>query len=68
MSYDIEQIKNQIDALNISKENTMQTYHKICGAIEILNSMLDNLSRQKEEEENNDVKTDEQGTEQATQE
>ena len=42
MKYDSNQLEIDLKALNHNKNITMQQYHKICGAIEIVEAMLKN--------------------------
>lgn len=48
MKYDLNQIKLELAALNRNKDMAFQQYHKICGAVEILESMAKFLSEEEE--------------------
>jgi hypothetical protein len=53
MKYDSKQLELNLNALNNNKEITTQQYHKICGAIEMVEAMLKAAkeTEQKEAEE-----------------
>ena len=54
MKYDLNQIKIEITALNTSKEMILQQFHKVCGAIELLEAMEKNLSSCEEKNQQNE--------------
>lgn len=49
MKYDSSQLEIDLKALTHNKEITMQQYHKICGAIEIVEAMLKNAIEYEQE-------------------
>lgn len=59
MKYDSTQLDLDLRALRHNKEVTMQQYHKICGAIEMVEAMHKNAleAEQKASDEANDAAT-----------
>lgn len=70
MKYDSKQLELDLRALNHNKEVTMQQYHKICGAIEMVEAMHKNAveTEQKEAEEAKSAETNEAATMDSAQE
>lgn len=70
MKYDSKQLELDLRALRHNKEVTMQQYHKICGAIEMVEAMHKNAveTEQKEAEEAKGAETSEAATMDSAQE
>lgn len=64
MKYDSNQLELDLRALRHNKEVTMQQYHKICGAIEIVEAMYKNAleAEQKAAEETKAAETNDAAT------
>jgi hypothetical protein len=43
MKYDVEQLTNEANGLRQSRETAFQQYHQICGAVAVIEQMLQRL-------------------------